>query len=238
MALHEITRMRREVVRRKLTVANKQFVTPRMLRIDFHSDELEGFNSPSPDDHIKIFLPLPDGQEARRDFTPRAWDETAGTITLEFALHDRGPAADWARAAQPGDTLIIGGPKGSAVVPDDFEWYILIGDVCAFPSFARRLEGLRAGAPVSAYLLVADDAEQQPLPSKATVGVRWLADTGHSTRNAEQVRNAMQANLPAGDGYIWIAGETVFAREMYDYVVTVQEHPAAWVKAAAYWTAD
>ena len=27
-----------------------------------------------------------------RDFTPRAWSEKEGTFSLEFALHENGPA--------------------------------------------------------------------------------------------------------------------------------------------------
>ena len=32
--------------------------------------------------------------------------------------------------------------------------------------------------------------------------------------------------LPAGDGYLWIAGETTFAREMYAEIVHERQHPA------------
>ena len=238
MPRHEITRMRREPVRRELTVTRKHLVTPRLMRIDFQSDELEGFDSPSPADHLKIFLPVANGGEmARRDFTPRAWDEKAGTLALEFALHEDGPATAWARAAKPGDTLAIGGPKGSTVVPDDFDWYLLIGDASALPSIARRLEGLRASVPVLAYLTVTDDAEQQTFRAAAQVEAHWLHDHNDSAANANEGRARLEAwATPEGDGYVWIAGETGFCRDLYRYLVETREHPAEWVKAAAYWT--
>lgn len=239
MERHEMTKMRREPVRRQLTVISKHAVTPRLLRIDFHSPDLHDFDSPSPDDHIKIFLPTSrGGEQPRRDFTPRAWNTAAGTLSLEFALHDHGPAVEWARAAQPGDTLAIGGPKGSSIVPDDFDWYLLLGDASALPSIARRLEGLRAGVPVFAYLLVADDAERQQFRSTTHLKTCWLHDSGDSATNADTVRAQLEKwSVPAGDGYIWIAGETRLSRELYQYLVEVREHPAEWVKAAAYWTA-
>ena len=64
MIQHEFKRVRQEAVKRTLHVVRKQQVTPHMLRIEFQSDELAGFQSPSPDDHIKIFLPAVDGGRA------------------------------------------------------------------------------------------------------------------------------------------------------------------------------
>jgi NADPH-dependent ferric siderophore reductase len=58
MEKHKITKVRRDTVRRKLRVATKEPITPGMLRIVFQSDELQGFDSPSPDDHIKVFIPV------------------------------------------------------------------------------------------------------------------------------------------------------------------------------------
>jgi NADPH-dependent ferric siderophore reductase len=40
------------------------------------------------------------------------------------------------RRRQVGDRLDIGGPRGSAVVPDDFDWYLLIGDEARRPPSA------------------------------------------------------------------------------------------------------
>ncbi len=238
MAKHEIIRSRREPVRRTLTVATKQNLAPHMLQIVFHSSELSEFDSPSPDDHIKIILPSPGADKpVLRDFTPRAWDTGAGTLTLEFALHDAGPAAEWARAARPGDTLQIGGPKGSSVVPDDFDWYLLVGDSCALPSIARRLEGLRPGVPVHVFALVDGAAEQRTLSTSADMQLHWLTSTGDDAADALLVQHALAStSFPAGDGYIWIAGEATVSRDLYRYVVDERKHNPDWVKAAAYWT--
>jgi NADPH-dependent ferric siderophore reductase len=57
------------------------------------------------------------------------------TLTIDFAIHLAGPH-QWAAAAKVGDRLDIGGPRGSAVVPDDFDWYLLIGDEARCPPSA------------------------------------------------------------------------------------------------------
>lgn len=136
MQKHEIRKVRLEAVWRTLTVTQKQAITPHLLHIHFNSIELQGFDSPLPDDHVKLLLQSESSSSGTvmRDFTPRAWDAAAGTFALDFALHAAGPAVEWARGANIGDTLRVGGPRGSVVVPDDFDWYLLIGDATALPS--------------------------------------------------------------------------------------------------------
>jgi hypothetical protein len=43
-------------------------------------------------------------------------------------------------------------------------------------------------------------------------------------------------DLPAGEGFVFIAGETEMARAVKAYVVDTLGHPREWVKAAGYWT--
>jgi NADPH-dependent ferric siderophore reductase len=237
MEKHKITKERRDTVRRKLRVATKEHITPGMLRIVFHSDELEGFDSPSPDDHIKIFIPMNGEQQVKRDFTPRAWNLEAGTFTLDFALHESGPATEWARSAKIGDVLEIGGPRGSTIVLDDFDWYLLIGDASALPSFSRRLETMRQNVPVHLFLLIKDASEQQTFSTKANCRIRWLTNGCNSVEDALILGVALDNfALPQGDGFVWIAAEKTVSREFYRYLVEEREHPAEWVKAAAYWT--
>jgi len=83
-----------------------------------------------------------------RDFTPRHFDASTRTLTLGFALHDAGPASAWAASARVGDVLGFGGPRGSRLTPDNFDWYLLVGDETALPAIGRRTEELRTGVPV------------------------------------------------------------------------------------------
>jgi NADPH-dependent ferric siderophore reductase len=238
MEKHEIIRTRRDVVRRTLQVVEKEHITPRMLRIVFQSDELQGFHSPSADDHIKIILPTGGEQKPiSRDFTPRAWDLEAGTFTLDFALHEAGPATEWARAAKAGDRLEIGGPRGSTVVPDDFDWYLLIGDATALPAICRRLETMRTGVPVDVFVMVADSEDQRIFVTTANCNVRWLVCSESTRDDAATLCSALQTlRLRPGDGFIWIAAEAHVSRSLYTYFVEKRGHPMQWVKAAAYWT--
>ena len=238
MPKHEFTRVRQETIRRKLRISAKQQVTPCMLRLLFQSEELQGFNSPSPDDHIKIFLQKAGGTGiVARDFTPRAWDARSNTLTLDFALHPQGPAVDWARASRVGDQLEIGGPRGSSIAPDDFDWHLLIGDATALPSIARRFEELPQSKKSFAITLVKDEQEHGYLAHAQDV-VTWLHATEDAQQDLRQVLSALETlPLPTGDGLIWIAAEAAIARGVYRFVLDTLHHPREWVKAGAYWSA-
>ena len=87
---------------------------------------------------------------------------------IEFALHGEGPAAEWAAQAAAGHTLAIGGPKGSLIVPLDYDWHLLVGDETAFPAVARRLEQLPAGAKAIVDPAGADAADRREFRAPPT----------------------------------------------------------------------
>ncbi|WP_231730244.1 siderophore-interacting protein [Novosphingobium sp. Fuku2-ISO-50] len=236
---HQIARLRHDTRRRTLTVATIEALGTRMRRIGFTSPELHDFVSASPDDHIKLFFEDAGGQSVMRDFTPRRFDTGAGTLTIDFALHDTGPATQWAAAAQVGDRLAIGGPRGSTVVPDDFDWYLLIGDESALPAIGRRVEELRAGAPVITLGLVNGAADEQVFATRAAWSGHWVHRNGaeDAADGAAALLGALKAlALPAGEGFVWIAAETGVAKALRAHVQGTLGHPREWLKASGYWT--
>jgi NADPH-dependent ferric siderophore reductase len=228
---HQPVRLRHELKRRRLTVSAIERVTPRMLRVHFTSPELHDFHSPSHDDHIKLFFEGDGDRPEMRDYTPRRFDVAAGTLAIDFALHEAGPATQWAEVAKPGDTLQIGGPRGSTVVPDDFDWYLLVGDETAVPAIGRRVEELREGVPVATFII----GEAQHFQSRARWTPHWIARTPGIDEVAA-LRTALAGfTLPPGDGFVWIAAEAAVARSLRGYILDERGHPRAWTKAAGYW---
>ncbi len=239
MSKHQITRLRHETRRRTLTVTSAARLTPNMLRLEFTCADLDGFVSASFDDHVKLFFPTPETRDGERppmrDFTPRRFDVGKGTMTIDFAVHDAGPATAWAMAAGVGDTLEIGGPRGSTVVPDDFDWYLLIGDETALPAIGRRLEELRAGVPVTTVVLVDNAADAQAIATHAAWTPHWIIRQV-GTADVDTLLVALTPiALPEGEGFVWIAGESALARGARAQVVDALSHPKEWTKAAGYW---
>lgn len=237
MSKHQITRVKHELKRRTLSVGAVERLTPNMVRVAFSSPELHNFVSAAPDDHIKLFFPVPGStDDAMRDYTPRRFDTARGELVIDFALHDAGPATAWAAQAAPGQTLRIGGPRGSAVVPDDFDWYLLIGDETAIPAIARRAEEIRAEAPIVTLIAVTGKAEQIDLSSRAPLEARWIHRPASAATDAQPFIAALtDIQFPPGDGFIFIAAEGGVARALRAYVTGERSHPREWVKAAGYW---
>jgi NADPH-dependent ferric siderophore reductase len=249
-------RVRHETKRRLLQVRDVSRITPKMVRITVGGDELAGFVSAAHDDHVKLFFPAP-GEEkpvlpmltpngpvypegapkpAARDYTPRRYDAAANTLVIDFVLHGEGPATTWAAQARPGHFLGIGGPRGSFIVPDDFDWYLFAGDESALPAIGRRLEELPAGAHALVVAEVADAGEEQTFSSRARAETHWLHRDGAEPGTTPLLQKAIGAlRFPPGDGYAWVAAEAATAKALRRVLVEGLGLPKDRVKAAAYW---
>ncbi len=245
-----IHRVTHEVKRRRLDVLRVVDITPRMRRITLGGPELAGFVSLGSDDHIKLMfaqnaaeqaaLQSPtfsikgDGpQPAMRDYTPRRFDLSLGELDIDFVLHGDGPASTWAEQAQVGQHLYIGGPRGSMIVPDIFDSYLLIGDETALPAIARRLEELPAGRTVLAVIEIADAAERQALQSAAEVEVIWLV-----RGQADLLDTVRALTLPSGALYTFVAMETKLSRQVRRVLLDTHKVDEAFLKAVGYWRAE
>jgi NADPH-dependent ferric siderophore reductase len=242
-------RVRHEVRFRILEVLRVTRVTPHLVRVTLGGDELEGFTSLGFDDHVKLFFPdatgalprpvmgpdglnFPGGRPPMRDYTPRSFDAAARTLDIEFAVHEAGPATDWAVRAKAGDKLGVGGPRGSFVIPMNFDGYVLIGDDTALPAIARRLGELPAGAKVAVLAEVDSAADELTFETNADLTVHWVHRNGTGNPLPAALR---AAQLPAGDIYTWVACESGVAKELRAILVGEKQINKAWVKAAGYW---
>ncbi|NRF71540.1 siderophore-interacting protein [Aquincola sp. S2] len=230
-APRRVQRVRHETRRRQLLVKRVEDLSPGLRRITLSGDELAGFVSASFDDHVKLIFDAGDGAErpaVMRDYTPRRHDAAAGELDIVFALHGDGPAAAWATQAAPGQPLVVAGPRGSFVIPLDYDWHLLAGDETALPAIARRLEELPAGARVIVLLAVAPE-DRRPLASAANVTLQWLDD------DAALLAAVRALELPAGEGYAWCAGEAALMAELRRVLVDGKGHDKQAIRAAAYW---
>jgi NADPH-dependent ferric siderophore reductase len=231
-----IERMRLQPVRRNLTIRTVESIAPHMRRIVAAGDELVGFHSPSPDDHIKVFFSTANGNTEMRDYTPRRYDPVAQTLAIDFVLHGTGPGSSWAGRAQPGDSLQIGGPRGSSVISAKDVWWLLIGDESALPSIGRRIEELSAGTHVISLVAVIDRREEQIFETNARHTAHWVHRESSKAADPSALLGALaELTLPDGPGFVWIAAETGVARTLRSHMIEVRSHSPEWIKAAGYW---
>jgi NADPH-dependent ferric siderophore reductase len=244
-ASRTVTRVRHETRQRLLEVRAITQLTPELRRITLGGPELAGFHSAAPDDHIKCFFFPPGVAPAHtapdqprppmRDYTPRRYDAARGELDVEFVLHGEGPAATWAANAKVGDKLLIGGPRGSAIVPYRAAGYLLMGDEAALPAMSRWLEELPAGTPVAAFIEVADAGSELTLQTKAALTLHWVHRNG-APRGGDLLLRALQAaKLPKRDVYAWVATETTASRALRHYLLSDLGVAEDSIKTAGYW---
>jgi NADPH-dependent ferric siderophore reductase len=240
---------------RLLQVRRSVHVTPRMVRVTLGGDELAGFAGEGPDRRIKMFFPVP-GQErpavpratsggplwpageprpAIRTYTVRRFDADTGELDVDFVLHEgHGPAAAWARDAQPGAWVGVSEPGGRYEPDPAAAFHLVIGDETALPAVATVLEALPDGVPAFAFLEVADAAEEQELPGGAQV--RWVhrGDREPGEPLADAVR---AAELPEGAGQAWLSGESLCVRDLRKHLLDDRGFDRRRVYATGYWRA-
>ncbi len=233
-----VTRHRLEARRRSLTVQRKEYLTPHMIRIVFSGADLADFVSPAPDDHVKLFFPSGGAKPLMRDYTPRSFDPAALTLAIDFAVHAAGPATAWAISAQTGDSIEIGGPRGSSVIAPVFDWWLLIGDETALPAIGRRVEEMAADTRVITLAAIIDAGDEQRFATRAQLDARWVHRPESHAGDPAPLLAAVQAiDLPPGQGFVWIAAEAAVAKALKQHFLEERGHPGAHLKAAGYWAA-
>ena len=251
----EVRRVRHETRLRRLTVQHVQHLTPKMVRVAVAGEALTGFTSLGFDDHVKLFVPTPGSElvlptmgsggpvfpegaprPALRDYTPRRYDAADGVLYIDFVIHDAGPATTWAAQVRPGQVLGVGGPRGSFIIPTEFDWHLLIGDETALPAIGRRLEELPANTRALVVAEIENVGEQLKFTSAAPFEVVWVhrgaQPAGEATLLLERLRSV---SFPAGGYFTWVAAETQVARAVRQYLLTERSANKQWLKAAGYW---
>ena len=222
-----VQRVRHELHIRDVAVARIAPLGDSFLSITFQGEALAHFTSLSFDDHVKFMFDV-DGEQVRRDFTPLHYDADRRELTLEFALHEDGASSSWARAATVGQRAIIGGPRGSMVIPQDYDWHLLAGDRSALPAIRRRLAELPAGSKVVA-VIHASGADRLPLDTHADPDVRWVDS------DAALVEALRAFAPPAGEGFAWFAGEAATAKAVRALLLEEKGLPKEAMRVSAYW---
>jgi NADPH-dependent ferric siderophore reductase len=239
-AAPKIARVRHEVKRRQLTVARVERLGPTMVRVALCGAELEGFTSLGFDDHVKLFFPSGEPMPPMRDFTPRRYDAEAGELWIDFFHHESGPAASWAAQVAVGQTLSVGGPRGSSIISTEgIDSHLLIGDETALPAMGRRLEELPAGARALVVIETDAGAAAYPFENRSAAEYVWVPRSPLSGAPAGNLIATLRTlNFSPGRCFAWAALEMQAVRAIRRYLIEERQFDKHWVKAAAYWQRD
>lgn len=224
--------VRHDPVIRSLHVARTANLSPGFRRVTLTGDELEGFTSLGPADHVKILLT----DDARRDYTPRefrpATTDIAAELDIDVYLHEDGPAAAWAMGAAPGDEIRIGGPRGSHLIPTGASRVVLGADESALPAFARWIEMLPQETEIFGFVELDNQSDAAYLNPDHVHKARvlWL------DKSDGALERALRALGPINDStFVWVAGEATTLIPIRRYLRRELGLPQAQVKIDGYW---
>ena len=199
-------------------------VTPHLRRLVLGGVGAAGWTcSDLPDEAVLLVFPgrggrlvMPDEvtggdpHEHSRWYTARSYDEEHDELTVDLAAHPVGLSTRWARSVQPGDPIGVSSPSSWWSRPADATWQVLIGDLTALPLISRVLEEVSDGLHTQAVVEVPGAADEQQLVAPAGAEVRWVHTAPGRPSSLEDI--ARSVYLPAGPGYVYVAGEAGAAR--------------------------
>jgi NADPH-dependent ferric siderophore reductase len=210
----------------RILVRRTQRITPHMVRVTFHGENLAVDNGFT-DRYVKLMFPvdgvfpadmdtLPRNElPPRRTYTIRSAQDDE--LTIDFVYHgDSGRAGPWAANARPGDELYFLGPGGAYTPDPTADWHLLVGDEAALPAIGAALERLPADARVTAII---GSNEPQDLPHDVT----WVDP-------ADVVATVSNLTLPAGRGHAFVHGEAGLVKQLRGLVSDVDQ-----VSISGYW---
>lgn len=197
--------VRHEVRRRRLRVLERGDAGGGLVRLTLGGDDLAGFTSLGPEDHVKLFVPGPDGLVGR-DYTPSEFRPIGASsgpeLDLDVVVHAGagGPASDWAAGARPGDEVEVGGPRGSRLAPTGFRGALLIADPSGLPALRRWIRALAGETPMRALLFGGATADYLD-------EAEALAATPQVVGPDHELLEVVRSQDVDADVFVWAAGE-------------------------------
>lgn len=245
----------------RVEVARTQDLGPGLRRITFTGPAVAHLPYAGPDQRVKLLfsadpakLPETEGPYSikkfmalwataslrgllMRTYTVRYHRPEAAEIDIDFALHGpKGPASRFVLEAEPGDALAIYGPTSEYSAPPEAAWCLLAGDETALPAISAIVESLPSSARGEVIIELADSADAHPFDAPEGMKITWLDRKGGAANVSLQLRNAVAAvNIPAGNRWIWLAGEASVVTSIRRHFVNERGVPKADVTFTGYW---
>ncbi|EID10916.1 siderophore-interacting protein [Mycobacterium xenopi RIVM700367] len=213
----------------RLTVTGRRDISPHYIRLSFAANGLLADNSLHPTMWVRLWFP--GGNKLhQRGYTLVNPDPVADTVDIEFALHE-GIASQWARTAQPGDTIeaTVLGSKFALPEPRP-AGYVIVGDTASLPAVNSLLDAI-GDAPARVFLEAGYDDDKE-LPVARNNGVTWVDREDDGKALVQKVKSAA---FDASDHFGWVACDNHTTRSVTRVLSQDYRIPRKSIAARAYW---
>lgn len=215
----------------QLTVTGRTEISPHYLRLHFDAGTLLTDREIHPTMWVRGWFP--DGEKShQRGYTLVNPDAAAGTVDIDFAMHD-GLATRWAQEAAPGDVLEVTVLGSNFALPQPRPaGYVIVGDTASLPAINSLLDAI-GDAPARVFLEAGHDDDRE-LPVAGGGDVTWV-----DRKNAGQalIEAVTSSAFDASDHFGWVACDNRTTRAVAKVFREDYKIPRKSIKAQAYWVA-
>ncbi|MBB2941257.1 NADPH-dependent ferric siderophore reductase [Actinoplanes lutulentus] len=246
-----------------LEVTGTERISPNVVRVTLGGDGLDRFTPLGYDQWFRLFLARP-GQDTLklptrtsglwyaqylatakqkrpyvRCYTVRG--HRPGALDVDFVVHvdadgHSGPASSFALTAKPGEQVGLL-DQGCGYNPRaDHEWTLLVADETGLPAVAGVCESLPADAKGIAIVELPSLEDKQDFRAPAGVEIVWVSRDGADGVPGELALETLRkTELPAGDVYAYLVGESALATGARRYLVGERQVPKQNIDFIGYW---
>ncbi|HLF80112.1 MAG TPA: siderophore-interacting protein [Dehalococcoidia bacterium] len=248
-------RRRRMPQYHQVQVRRVERMTPHLVRVTLHGEDLAKFETHGVAEHLKVMFPAP-GQErpvlpawtedgpvyaegvarpVMRTYTPRSWRPEALELDLEFLVHGEGVGSTWAAKADVGDHLVVTLPGGPYRLDPEVTNFVIAGDESALPAIETILESLAPSARAEVFIEVESSSDELELNSPAHVDLHWLHRGAGAPVAGRKIEAAMrEVALPEG-GRIFVACEAGVMRDIRKHLMLERGLDRTSFHTQGYW---
>ncbi|MBP2475471.1 NADPH-dependent ferric siderophore reductase [Crossiella equi] len=233
--------------------------SPALARVTLAAPELDRFGYDGPDHLVRTFFPVADQaapvlpattdwwgevqempEEVRpvvRNYTVRRYDPERREIDIDFVLHgDKGPATRWANRARPGQLIGLRSERAGYQPTPGADWQLIVGDETSLPAIGSIVESMPRGVHAKVFVEIAGDAEEQSFDTAADVELHWLHRAGQRAGTSDIIARTLRAaELPDGECYAWVAGESGMVTAVRRHLVRDRGVPKESIYFCGYW---
>jgi NADPH-dependent ferric siderophore reductase len=215
-----------------LTVTKRHALSPHYVRLSFDAGGLLADRSLHPTMWIRMWFA--DGDKLhQRGYTLVDPDPAAGTVNIEFALHD-GVAANWARNAKPGDTVDVTVLGSNFRLPEPPPaGYVIVGDTASLPAINSLLAAI-GDTPAWVFLEAGHDSDKDLPVGGRCVDAEWVDRKNNGDALVERISSSA---FHAADHFGWVACDNRTTRAVAKVLREDYRIPRKSIKAQAYWVA-
>ena len=225
-----------------ITVTFSQELTPRTRRITFEGSIRVDTSNPA--SYLSLYFSDPgedgpgrgDARDPRkRTYTPRYIRPECNSMTIDFVLHGRGRATEWACTARAGDVIWADTITGGYVIPPDLRHLVLIGDDTALPAIGTVIEAIPRTTRTTVIIEIVDEDDERDPSDDVSCDPIWLHRGTDVTAVGDQMLNLARSISVPPSAHWWLAGEREAIRSVRDLLLNTRSVSRDHISVAAYW---